>query len=199
MPLPSPRSIGLLVTTIISFASGTAAAEESLCPPDDKIWYEAETGDEDLRIAICSRPAADDEVGRIAVYVGKKGSSGSQRTLLAEADGKDQAKTFVLRRYTRPQTTYLKFEFISKDGRRVAIYDDFADGEPDTRVALSQSADASEPAAAAHVAPLRAAVDHGPQTGRLRSALRRIARARLQANFDDLEGDVYTDGWCIDP
>ena len=152
MPLPSPRSIAPFVIAILCFASG-AAAEESLCPPGDKIWYEAETGDADLRIAICSRPAADDEVGKIAAYVGKKGSSGSQRTLLAEADGADRAKTFVLRRYTRPQTTYLKFEFTSKDGRRVAIYDDFAGGETDTRVALSQSADPSEPAAASHVAP----------------------------------------------
>ena len=104
-------------------------------------------------LARCSRPAADDKVGRIAAYVGKKGSSASPRTLLAEADGKDRAKTFVLRRYTRPQTTYLKFEFTSKDGRRVAIYDDFAEGENDTRVAISESTDASEPAAATHVAP----------------------------------------------
>ena len=152
MSLPSPRFFGLLVTASVCFTS-SAAAEESLCPSGDKIWYEAETVDADLRIAICSHPAADDEVGRIAAYIGTKGSSGSERTLLAEADGKDRAKTFVLRRYTRPQTTYLKLTFTSKDGRRVAIYDDFAEGESDTRVALSESTDASEPAPATHVAP----------------------------------------------
>ena len=73
--------------------------------------------------------------------------------MLAEAGGDDRAKTFTLRRYTRPQTTYLKFEFTSKDGRRVAIYDDFADGETGTRVKLSTATDTSDPTPAAHVPP----------------------------------------------
>ena len=152
MSLPLSGLTTLLAAAAVPFASA-AAAQDSLCPPGDKVWYEAEMVDADMRIAVCSRPAAGEDVGRIAAYSGNKITGGSQRTLLAEAAGKDRAKSFVLRRYTRPHTTYLKFEFKAKDGRSVAIYDDFVAGEGDTRVAISANAGPSEPAAAVHVAP----------------------------------------------
>ena len=154
MSLPSPHFIGPIAVAAAILAAGTSsAADASLCPAGDKVWYEADAKDAGLRIAVCSRPASGDEVGKISAYSGKKTASGFERTVLAEAGGKDRARTFTLRRYTRPQTTYLKFEFTSKDGRRVAIYDDFADGETGTRVKLSMASDTSDPMAASHVPP----------------------------------------------
>ena len=154
MSLPSSLLVALLAATTAILAAGTAsAADASLCPAGDKVWYEADAEGAGLRIAVCSRPAAGDEVGKISVYSGKKTASGFERTVLAEAGGKDRAKTFTLRRYTRPQTTYLKFEFTAADGRYVAIYDDFAGGETDTRVKLSKASDTSDPMTAAHVPP----------------------------------------------
>lgn len=133
----------------ITLITGTANAEEqSLCPVDGKVLYEADAADGSFRVAVCSEPDTSDSIGTISIYSGTKAADGFTSTLLLQAQGKTREKAFVIRRYTRPQTTYLKFEFTAQDGRRYTIYDDFDNGQASTRVAWKKPSEGAgaEPA-----------------------------------------------------
>lgn len=127
-----------LAAAVALAASSANAMQTSLCPDGDIVHYEADAADGSRRIAVCSTPGSADTIGAISVYSGTKTSNGFAGTLMVQANGAERRKTFVLRRYTRPQTTYLKFEFTARDGQRISIYDDFDNGETGTRVAWKE-------------------------------------------------------------
>lgn len=124
------------LTALLSIATSGAQADttKTLCGPNEKIWFEAAYADDTGKIAVCSTPGGGDNIGTIRVLRLHRVSAGSnqpQPVVIARAKGAERAGVFTIKRYTRPQTTYLKFEFKNNLMTGV-IYDAYDNGETST-------------------------------------------------------------------
>ena len=112
------------------------AQNTSLCGPQERVWFEASGPGGYSAFAVCSKPGGGDPIGTISarqVLLVSSGMHKPKTVVVAEASGEDRAEVFEIRRYTRPQTTYLKFSF-RNDRVAVTIYDDYDNGETSTRL-----------------------------------------------------------------
>lgn len=138
---------GLTIVLSLTAADAQSAtsAQNTLCAPNEKTWFEASHMDGAGAIAVCSTPDGADEVGAIRVVRLSVDADGShQPVVVAQAHGAARAQIFTIRRYTRPQTTYLKFEF-KNDQVASVIYDTYADGETSTNLKETLTSGATAP------------------------------------------------------
>lgn len=138
-PVAATLSLCCLTVLISLPVAETRAAtpgKTSLCSANEKTWFEATFVGNAGAIAVCSLPDAGDPIGRIRVLQLTTSAAGSDKPLpvvIAEARGKARSSVFTIRRYTRPRTTYLKFE-LKNNRLKTVIYDSFEQGQTDTRM-----------------------------------------------------------------
>lgn len=138
----------LIAPVFAIFALPALAQDASLCGPHEKAWFEALGPGGRSAFAVCSEPDDADPIGTIRAKQASLISSGMNepRTIVvAEASGEERAAVFEIRRYTRPQTTYLKFSF-RNDRIAVTIYDDYDNGETASRLVETPLDGDAEPA-----------------------------------------------------
>lgn len=124
----------LVIAGSVATATHASASGGSFCPDGSKVLYEAHTPDDAQRIAICAASQAEGDPGAVTVIRGKKSGDAFEHREVAKASGNKRKKVFVLRRYTRPQTTYLKLEFSAADGKPYVVHEGFEHGEVTTSV-----------------------------------------------------------------
>jgi len=139
------RMSAVLVAGALLGASALPAWAEGHCGAGETVWFNAAVKDSDKVVSICGG------TDWLAYRFGKPGKV----ELTVPKRRKGSLEAFTLRRYTRPQVTYLKLEF-ANGGFVYAIHDDF-DGEagtPEEAVSLTVTKDgAEEPAATFDLVP----------------------------------------------
>ncbi|MEM7058669.1 MAG: hypothetical protein AAF557_13840 [Pseudomonadota bacterium] len=90
----------------------------TLCTGEDWVVFNATSQKNGKLVSVCMTEGDDSTANHLTYRYGKPGNV--ELTYPAVAQG--SAKKFTARRYTRPQTTYLKFEFTTK-GYNYEIHD----------------------------------------------------------------------------
>lgn len=122
------RPIALIFAAAL--LSGPVFADpQSHCESGEKAWLNASVAATGKIVSVCGSSAA--EAGWLQYRYGRPGDA----ELVYPENQNGSLAAFTLRRYTRPQTTYLKLEF-TNDGYTYAILEGF-DGSASPR----QSAD----------------------------------------------------------
>ena len=109
-----------LLTIIMALSAiGTAfAADGSHCTGSESAVFSATLQGSDSIISLCADNA--DAASWLQARIGKPG----EPEVVFPAKKSGSLKKFTVRRYTRPQTTYLKLEF-DHDGRNYAVFEFF--------------------------------------------------------------------------
>lgn len=118
------RLIALTFATVL-LSSPALAGPQSHCEPNEKTWLNAAVGKSGKIVSICGSDAA--EAGWLQYRFGRPGDA----ELVYPENKNGSLAAFTLRRYTRPQTTYLKLEF-TNNGYTYAILEGF-DGSASPR------------------------------------------------------------------
>lgn len=111
------RLIALTIAATL-FSGPVFADQQSHCEPGEKTWLNAAVTKTGKIVSVCGSNAAD--AGWLQYRFGEPGDT----ELVYPENRKGSLAAFTLRRYTRPQTTYLKLEF-TNDGYTYAILEGF--------------------------------------------------------------------------
>ncbi len=137
-------TIGLSTAALVAFAALAAGAQQSnpivipmagsgtdadtvgydtLCTGEDWVVFNAVSQKNAKIVSVCMTEGDDTTPGHLTYRYGAPGKP----ELVFPKAAKGSVRQFTSRRYTRPQTTYLKFEFTTK-GFNYEIFDG-ADGD----------------------------------------------------------------------
>jgi hypothetical protein len=122
-------------------AGPASAVEPSHCAAPDKTWFNAKVTGSAKVVSICGSASLAEPTSWLEYRFGKIGHI----ELSFPQSRSGSLSDFTLRRYTRPRTTYLKFEF-DNGGYNYAILEEFnADYEPHSAAQLRVRGDSHGP------------------------------------------------------
>ncbi len=112
------KRLALMACVVAAFSAPAGAAEVGHCASDEVAIFNAALAGSGEIVSLCADSA---DAPTWLQY--RMGNAGSVEMVFPE-DRAGSLKKFTLRRYTRPQTTYLKLEF-DDGGKNYAIFETF--------------------------------------------------------------------------